>query len=329
MSAARRLLARLQPCATTGIGSLPFDNSAEAVAHVFASYDLPYCPQLPTLDGDMVAEWLGAPGAACTWTPERDLVRPSSFTDFLLAVQAVPPPAGLVKLQVTGPCTLAIAMSRDGHGDDVAGLACELGVWLGANAAERIADLAAVGVRALLVIDEPLLDQVVLPPLTPIWAWQPLVSSADAWGLHLCGPAPWAIVDMAAPDALFLDLARYPLSARGGSALAHAIRRGARIGLGALAVDGTLDPAEGLDVVVQVAAALELAGIQPATLARAALITPSCGSGAQTPSRARDLAESTHALAAAARSALLRGAPRETVTPPAGPGPESSRPSAW
>ena len=69
-----------------------------------------------------------------------------------------------MKLQVTGPCTLAVAMSRDGHGDDVASLACELGVWLGANAAERIADLAAVGVRALVVLDEPLLDQAVFRP---------------------------------------------------------------------------------------------------------------------------------------------------------------------
>ena len=69
MSTGRRLLARLQPCATTGIGSLPFADSAEAVAHVWASSDLPFCPQLPALDGDMVAEWIGAPVAAAAGRP--------------------------------------------------------------------------------------------------------------------------------------------------------------------------------------------------------------------------------------------------------------------
>ena len=136
----------------------------EAVAHVWASTDLPFCPQLPALDGDMLAEWIGAPGSHCNWTPERDRVRPSAWSQFLLAIEAVRPPSGLVKLQVSGPCTLALAMARAGHPDEVASLACEIGVWLGANAAERVADLAALGVRTLLVIDEPALDRAVSRP---------------------------------------------------------------------------------------------------------------------------------------------------------------------
>jgi hypothetical protein len=53
-------LERLPPCATTGVGSLPFTDPGVAAEHVWHAYDLPFCPQLPALDGDMITEWLGA-----------------------------------------------------------------------------------------------------------------------------------------------------------------------------------------------------------------------------------------------------------------------------
>src|SRR5690349_9431311 len=49
-------LDRLPALATTGVGSLPFDDPAAAVRHAVHAYDLPFCPQLPALDGDMVRE---------------------------------------------------------------------------------------------------------------------------------------------------------------------------------------------------------------------------------------------------------------------------------
>src|SRR3954466_13881083 len=136
------LLGRLRACATTGIGSAPFEDAPTAIAHVWAAYDLPFCPQLPALDGDMLAEWLGAPAHRCGWSPERDRVRPCAWPELLHAVEAVPPPAGLVKLQVSGPCTLAWALARAGHRAEAASLAGELGAWLAANAAACVADLA-------------------------------------------------------------------------------------------------------------------------------------------------------------------------------------------
>jgi hypothetical protein len=54
------VLDRLPALVTTGVGSLPFAKPAGAVQHALGAYGLPFCPQLPRLDGDMVSEWLGA-----------------------------------------------------------------------------------------------------------------------------------------------------------------------------------------------------------------------------------------------------------------------------
>jgi hypothetical protein len=61
-------LADLPPWATTGIGSLPHKSVKAAVAHSIAAYDVPFCPQLPRLEGDMIAQWLGTDPPA----PHRD-----------------------------------------------------------------------------------------------------------------------------------------------------------------------------------------------------------------------------------------------------------------
>ena len=55
-----------------GVGSLPFADAEHAVAHVAAGYDVPFCPQLPRLDGDMITEWLGGDPGRCGWSPPLD-----------------------------------------------------------------------------------------------------------------------------------------------------------------------------------------------------------------------------------------------------------------
>ncbi len=105
----------LPPLATTGIGSLPFVSAANGTRHAVRAYEIPFCPQLPALDGDMVREWLGTGPRRCGWSLDRDRERPAAWNAFLTALAAVP--AGtrrqtrIVKLQVTGPMTLAIAWS--------------------------------------------------------------------------------------------------------------------------------------------------------------------------------------------------------------------------
>jgi hypothetical protein len=94
-------LRRLPALATTGVGSLPFAAPAEAVRHAANAYDVPFCPQLPRLDGDMVRSWLGAYPAGCGWCPDRDRQRPEAWERFVAEVAARPPAHRTVKLQVT------------------------------------------------------------------------------------------------------------------------------------------------------------------------------------------------------------------------------------
>src|ERR1700754_2874803 len=105
-------LDRLPPLASTGVGSLPFTAPAEAVRHAANAYAVPFCPQLPQLDGDMIRAWLGADPAGCDWCPDRDRERPGAWEAFVAAVAARPPAHRTVKLQVTGPLTLACALER-------------------------------------------------------------------------------------------------------------------------------------------------------------------------------------------------------------------------
>ena len=58
------------------------------------AYDLPFCPQLPALDGDMVPEWLGADPRRCGWTPDRDRERPAAWDAFRAGLSARPPAHG-------------------------------------------------------------------------------------------------------------------------------------------------------------------------------------------------------------------------------------------
>ncbi|HEY6891545.1 MAG TPA: hypothetical protein VI300_27310, partial [Solirubrobacter sp.] len=94
-------LDRLGAWATTGVGSLPFDDAAYAVAHVAEAYDVPFCPQLPRPDGDMITEWLGGDPGRCGWSPARDRERPRAWDAFLRELDRSPPAHRVVKLQVT------------------------------------------------------------------------------------------------------------------------------------------------------------------------------------------------------------------------------------
>ncbi|MBN9623928.1 MAG: hypothetical protein J0H06_13435, partial [Actinobacteria bacterium] len=76
-------LDRLEPWSTTGVGSLPFTDPAAAAAHAVGAYDLPFCPQLPRLEGDMISEWLGADPGRCGWSPGRDHERPRAWDPWL------------------------------------------------------------------------------------------------------------------------------------------------------------------------------------------------------------------------------------------------------
>jgi hypothetical protein len=260
----------LPPYATTGVGSLPHADPVAAVRHVLRAYELPFCPQLPRAEGDMVREWLGGEPPACGWSPDRDRERPVAWDAFVAAVRAAPPAHGLVKLQVTGPATLATAL--EGPGD--AGLAREIATWLAANAAGQVRRLREAGLGVVLLVDEPGLASAGIGDPD---VWGPLrLTGADAWGLHVCGRVPWALVDTLGPGVVSFDLARHGLAGDGAVVLRRVVERGGRIAWGAL---DPVAPAAAPAAAARMAAAVDSLGLPAGQVAASSLLTPGCGTG--------------------------------------------------
>jgi methionine synthase II (cobalamin-independent) len=288
------VLDRLDPWTTTGVGSLPFTDIREAATHSVGAYGLPFCPQLPRLEGDMIREWLGADPARCGWSPERDRERPAAWTAWIEELKKKRPRHFLVKLQVTGPVTLACALERSAgqraSRKEAIALARELARWLAANAAAQVQQLRELGLATLLVVDEPALGAFGSEGIERVW--DPLRAPASTWGLHLCCQVPWNVIERAEPDLLSFDLAPQPVEGGVARALRRLAERGCWIAWGALRV---ASDEQGEDAHRRVAEALTLVGIDPTR----SLLTPSCGSGRVSPAREREIA---NALSAAARS---------------------------
>jgi hypothetical protein len=274
-------LARLPALASTGVGSLPFTDVSHAVSHVADAYEVPFCPQLPRRDGDMVAEWLGSDPGHCGWSADRDRERPAAWDAFLGLMRQRSPAHRVVKLQVTGPVTLAIALERGagrrGLGPDARALAAEISAWLAASAAAQVRELDRLGLDTLLVVDEPGLASAGLGA-EHATVWDPLRSSGATWGLHVCGAVPWRLVEAATPDVLSFDVTRDPFQSEGREVLSRLTARGGRI------IWGVLDPVRPGEV--GDAAARLIAGIaslwptaRATEIADASLASASCGSG--------------------------------------------------
>jgi len=302
-----RLLDRLPALATTGVGSLPFERASDAACHVLRAYELPFCPQLPWLDGDMVTEWLGTDPGRCGWTPDRDRERPAAWHEFVARLTSRPPSHGLVKLQVTGPVTLAIALERGsdrpGSGAGVVSLAHDVATWLAANTAGQVRRLAQIGLDALVVVDEPGLARAGVTA-ADIPLWDALRAAAPAWGMHICGWVPWDLVDALDLDLLSVDVATCGLTPEARPVLGRMLRRGARIGW------GVIDPVAPRPAAT--ASGLALAGLSALTgpelpldrVAHLSLLTPSCGTGRLSGEREQLVAASLDATANAARATL-------------------------
>jgi len=296
------VLDRLPAWATTGVGSLPHTFPEHAAAHVTGEYDVPFCPQLPRLEGDMVGEWLGADPLRCGWGPERDRERPAAWGALLAALERRPPAHGVVKLQVTGPVTLAHALEpADARAAET--LARELAHWLAANAAGQVAALRARGLDAVLVVDEPALAA---RPVSSA-VWDPLRAVAPAWGLHLCCAVPWGLVDRVEPDLLSFDLAAGGVPQRGAAVLGRLLARGGRVAWGVLAAHR---PERAAHAAWRLSAALARLGTTADAVGDRSLLTASCGTGRLSPRREAEVTAALAYVAGAGRRALVAGSPR-------------------
>lgn len=288
------LLARLPALATTGVGSLPFDDPETAAAHACRAYAVPFAPQLPAVDGDMVAEWLGGDPRRCGWSADRDRERPAAWRALTRRLRAEPPVHRVVKLQATGPVTLAAALERAGgrrpDGEGVAALAREVSTWLAANIAGQVRRLGELELDALLVIDEPALARAPVDA-GDVALWDPLRAAAPAWGLHVCGDVPWELVARLEPDVLSFDVAR-SLARESLPVLRAIVRRGGRLAWGVLDPAGDADVTAATQLAVGAIASLVRPGLSFEDAAGRSLLTPTCGTGGSAPAGERLIAAS-------------------------------------
>lgn len=303
------LLDRLPPLATTGIGSLPFSRPADAAAHVVTAYELPFCPQLPRAYGDMIAEWLGADPGRCGWAPDRDRQLPAVWDPFILQLSRRPPAHRLVKLQVTGPVTLATALDPAARGVELCALAREISMWLAATVTTQATELGELGLDAILIIDEPGIAAAEVR-VTDAAVWDPLRASVRTWGVHICGAVPWPLIDAAQPDLVSFDLAHYGLTASARPVLTRVISRGGAV------IWGVFDPLAPQPVAaatcqIRSACASCSPELTESRVLAASLVSASCGTG---------LASVDDELALAARvgaaAASVRGGPRHRGSTP-------------
>ncbi len=306
------ILTRLAPLTTTGVGSLPFTQPGEAARHAAGAYELPFCPQLPRAYGDMLQEWLGADPGRCGWAPDRDRQMPAAWDAFVLELRRRPPSHGLVKLQVTGPLTLAMALERGracARGrSDVEGLAREIAGWLAAAVAGQVSGLRELGLATLVVIDEP--------GLMTAWhhgatasVWDALRAAAPAWGVHVCGEVPWRLLDVAEPDVISYDLVRYGCDRAAHTVIRRLMRRGGRVMWGAVDAVALQGSSSIVDRIWAAARAVAGRRWRTADVLGCSLLSGSCGTGGVDVEAERDVARG---LRVAAR--LLRGEPGGDAT---------------
>lgn len=286
------LLRRLPARATTGVGSLPFDDADEAVAHVRAAYDVPFCPQLPALDGDMVGEWLGADPRRCGFSPERQRAHPAAWEAFRASLATGPPIHGLVKLQVTGPVTLAFGLGVGPADPELPALALELARWIRAIAGRWVAEVAELGLTSIVMVDEPGLAAAADSAVRT--AWDPIRAVSPVFGLHVCGEVPWGLVAAVRPRMVSFDATRPEHRGERLATLTGDLRS-----LGILAVPGVVSVVDhGVPDHDDPALTSRRIGA-----AGTALLTPACGTGLRSPDEERSVATRLRAIARATRDA--------------------------
>ena len=294
----------LRPGTVTSMGSLPHRDADEAAAFVLARHPgLPAAPQLPhrsPLEGMVAQSARGIEGvrvaADGTLSVDPDGLDPAapihtaidgtSHGGLLAFLAAAAGRTGPVKVQLTGPVTLGLALVHAG-GDPAVAFPVA-----GAAVSAQARDLVAIVTRRLP--DAPLLAVLDEPGLTALpsggvplaadatidlisGALAALEGAGATTGVHCCGATDWRLVSQAGPTVLALPADDDVFDDAG--ALGTHLERGGWIAWGAVPTDQPV----GTDVdrlwrrLTSVWCELVRLGCDPGLLRTRAMITPSCG----------------------------------------------------
>jgi hypothetical protein len=302
----------LTPGAATSIGSLPGDDPRAAARLVLAAHPLlPAAPQLPHRSPaeQMLAQWAtgieGVTVAPADGTiavdPRRldpeapvgtDLTRRQAggLHAFLAATASRRSP---IKLQLTGPVTLGLALIHAGAPPARAFAVAGRAIPAKARALTALARAAAPDAPLVVFLDEPGLTAAGHPGfLLDAGGVTDLLSSSLAAlapamaGVHCCGSTDWQLVMEAGARILSMpaDLA----AADEATAIAAHLEAGGWVAWGAVPTTGPLgaDPDPLWRRLVALWCDLTRFGCDPALLRRQALVTPVCGLANHGPSQA-------------------------------------------
>jgi hypothetical protein len=200
-------------------------------------------------------------------------------------------PGGWLKLQATGPITLALALDAGGRQAlTVPSARGPLAVGYAARVRSLVTRVreALPGWKVILVLDEPSLAHplVAARPQPAIELWRTLGSTgADVTGLHCCATPPWNLVLDLDPQLVSFDAIRDGDAATDDPAFRRLVEDGAAVAWGLVPADGPDGGVDGdgragdpdvlaerlLDLVEWTAG-----DFLPEVLARS-LVTPTCG----------------------------------------------------
>ena len=307
------------PGAVTGIGSLPGTDPYEATTLVLGELpDLPHLPELPergpgaAMTGRSASLLVELPvelvptGWRITAAPGRDLraARDDLSRDLDALEELAAGYAGPLKLQVTGPWTLAASVELpNGHRlvtDH--GAVHDLVESLAEGVRTHLADVAARVPGAILVLqlDEPALPAVLggrvptpsgygtvrsVEPQIVGQALQDVLTVAPEGSrvVHCCAPdVPLGLLRSAGADALSLDASL--LSTAHYDQLGEAVEDGVALWLGVLPT-GTAPSLE--DARSRIHAIWSELGFNTDQLAASVVPTPACGLAGASPARVR------------------------------------------
>lgn len=307
----------------TLVGSLPHTEPEAAVRFVLERFpELPSAPALPRREPRerMLAQaaW-GIAGVAVSrggrLSVDHDALDPDAplrsglgatpFDTTRSFLGGIADRHGPVKLQLTGPVTLGLALLAAGAPTLLAFRVAEAAVRARATALLDAAQAAAPKATLVAVVAEPRLADALRPsaPLD-VDAVVDLVSSTLAaiepravTGLHCCRPTDWSAVLAAGPQIVSLPVGADVAASAG--ALGTFLEEDGWIAWGAVPTRGPLGDSaarlwRGLS---KQWADLEDAGCDPIRLRRQAIITPACGLGSHTLAQAGQVVELTRQLA--------------------------------
>jgi hypothetical protein len=328
----------IEPGSTTGIGSLPHLNAAQAVDFSFAAYDVPAIPSLPRrspAESSIAQALVGAAGVTLgqygtvaidvgrldpTAPVDTDLQR-DNFVGFrtFLDVAAERGYAGPVKWQFVGPISVGVALRRAGAARDVAFAVSLETVRSHLRAISAAISEALPNGAQLVLLDEPFADDLMSRdfPIAPDEAID-LLSEAMAVlepqatvGVHCCGDADIATLLESGPNVLSLraSSALVPLAGY----IDRFLRNGGWIAWGAVATAGPIGvtSTRSWHQLSKVWCELVQRGCDPELLRTQCLLTPECGLSTHSVSVAerlchslRDVSRSLRSEAAAAKFVL-------------------------